>query len=88
MNTDVASAERRLLSAVLVDALRVLYFGRRACQRREVWTWMTDPFGFGPFAFGSLCEALELDAGSVRTLVRHNLEQLGRPLPSTVDRAA
>ena len=85
---EAASAERRLLSAVLVDAMQVLYFGRRASYRREVWEWMTDVFAEGPFAFGTLCETLDLDPGAVRAMARHNLVQLGRPMPSALDRAA
>lgn len=85
---DAAQPERRLLSAVLEDALRVLYFGRRASRRREAWAWMTDDLAEGPFAFAALCETLDLDPDAVRAMVRHNLLQSGRPLPSSLDRAA
>ncbi len=85
---EAASPERRLLGAVLEDAMRVLSLGRRASERREVWEWMTDVFAEGPFAFGTLCETLDLDPGAVRATARAKMLQFGRPLPSSLDRAA
>ncbi|HEV7731162.1 MAG TPA: hypothetical protein VGR62_03325 [Candidatus Binatia bacterium] len=85
---DAARPERQLLSAVLEDAMRVLYFSRRASHRREVWEWMSDDFAEDPFAFVALCETLDLDPGAVRAMARHNMVQRGRPLPSVLDRAA
>jgi hypothetical protein len=84
----VAVAERRLMTAVLLDALRVLYVGRRAGHRREVWEWMTDAFDVGPFAFVTLCESLGLEPNAIRATVRRNLEHRGRPLPPSYERAA
>lgn len=49
---------------------------------------MTDAFAVGPFAFGAVCEALELDPSATRAHVRTEMQHRGRPLPPAFERAA
>jgi hypothetical protein len=85
---ETALAERRVMTAVLLDALRVLYVGRRPGHRRQVWAWMSDAGDVGPFAFVTLCGALGLEPNTIRVTVRRNLAHRGRPLPPSYERAA
>jgi hypothetical protein len=69
----VAPGERRLLRAVLEDALRTILAARHggvgpAHVRRER-AWLTSRDRDDPFAFESICDALDLDAGWIRRLV-------------------
>ena len=65
--------ERRLMLAVLVDAIRILRkSGRCALPTRayRIWAreraWIDTEDRSAPFSFTSVCEALGLDAGYVR----------------------
>ena len=68
----VAPGEHRLLRAVLEDALRTILAARHggvgpAHIRRE-HAWMTSRDRGDPFAFESICDALDLDADWIRRL--------------------
>ena len=56
--TDVP--ERRLLLAVLFDAVRCLQAGTK--QRREVLTWIRGEYASARIPFQALCDGLELEA--------------------------
>lgn len=82
------SPERRLLLAVLADALNVYErhgtarggeAGRRAL---EVERWVASDAMETPFAFVRICEALEIDPGPIRRHVRRiRLARLAGPEP-------
>lgn len=82
------SPERRLLLAVLADALDVCErygsarggeAGRRAL---EVERWVASEAMDTPFAFVRICEALEINPGPVRQYVRRiRLARLAGPEP-------
>jgi hypothetical protein len=59
--TDVP--ERRLLVAVLFDAVRALARGRR--ERAEVMAWIRGAFPTAPIQFDVLCDGLGLEATSL-----------------------
>ena len=56
--TDVP--ERRLLLAVLFDAVRCLQAGTK--QRREVLTWLRGEYASARIPFQALCDGLEIEA--------------------------
>jgi hypothetical protein len=64
------SAERRLLLAVLEDAIRTLLLAKRAAVPVKRLThdlaWIQSTAQNQPFAFESICDALGLDAGYLR----------------------
>lgn len=68
--------ERRLMLAVLIDAIRLISHDfdavpaaeRYAWQRDRAWMQRDDPNT--PFSFVSICNALNLNAGYVRRWVR------------------
>ena len=70
-----ATPERRLLAAVLEDAVRIIRCGpayrRRTWERanayREAIAWVSADRDAWPFCFIAVCEALGFDADSVRT---------------------
>jgi hypothetical protein len=73
--------ERKLMLAVLIDAIRTLETSRYTpWQRQSVRTWQRERAWFQkddrsrPFAFASICDALGLNADYVRRRVL-------RPLP-------
>jgi hypothetical protein len=90
----IVAGERRLMIAVLANALRSLFRdadrpGRGAARRlRQDLGWLTSQDRVDPFAFERICEALGLDASRIRGRV---LEDLGvrtstwRPMPVSGD---
>jgi hypothetical protein len=76
----IVEGERRLMTAVLVHALRSLRQdaerpGRGAARRlHQDLDWLTSSERTGVFCFERICESLSLDADAVR---RRVLEQLG-----------
>jgi len=70
------SGEQRLMLAVLVDAINVLQSwqgGGSARKRRnfaEAAQWVNTPGTSYPFSFDSVCDALELDSGLLRSRLR------------------
>jgi len=63
---EYGSAERRLMAAVLLDALRALRTGTRHGVRLEAFAWVMDDFGDAPFGFVFICQVLGLDQVSLR----------------------
>jgi hypothetical protein len=65
--------EKRLMLALLTDAIEVLMKGRHANDPRrrllfeETVEWFADDDPKWPCSFVNVCEALGLDAGAVRT---------------------
>jgi hypothetical protein len=70
-----STPERRLMVAVLEDAMRELvrpggpWYGARARQRKEVQVWLESDDVAWPFSFVNVCEALDLDPGEVRSFL-------------------
>ncbi len=66
------AAMRRLMLAVLEDALRIFQndadasSGARKRQFDEVEHWLCSPGGNGPFAFDTVCEELGINPGFLR----------------------
>ncbi|HXJ35207.1 MAG TPA: hypothetical protein VMS22_14340 [Candidatus Eisenbacteria bacterium] len=71
--TFVCRGERRLMLAVLEDALRsILRIGRgpwAAAHVREEIDWLVASGRADPFAFESICDALDIDPGWLRRRV-------------------
>jgi hypothetical protein len=61
----VLLGERRLMIAVLADAIRVVNL-RHSPHRRATVAWFESPSRAWPFAFERVCDALALDAATVR----------------------
>ena len=76
------AAVKRLLLAVLEDALRCLqnYADARTPMRRRMWfearAWIADRAGCGPFAFEAICEALGIECSRLRDGIRQWLLHL------------
>ena len=69
-----STPERRLLAAVLQDAVQIIQRGpeyhknrKLADAYRDALAWVAADGDTWPFCFVALCEALGLDADSVRT---------------------
>jgi hypothetical protein len=81
-------AMKRLMLAVLEDALRCLqtYIGsRNPVHRRafgEAESWILDRQAQGPFAFDTICEALEIQPDHLRDGIRQWRMQLSNGLDS------
>jgi hypothetical protein len=83
-----AHAMKRLMLAVLEDALRCLQIyaegcnpaHRQACGEAE--TWILDRRAQGPFAFDTICEALGIQADYLRDGIRRWRVQLSNGLDS------
>ena len=80
--------ERRLMLAVLLDAIRILRKQRPRRRSRRAWyrehAWLTSEERTGPFSFASICDALGLNATYVRRRVLQHgssLERIRHPLP-------
>ena len=58
--------EMRLMAAVLEDAISVLRKRPRSRAGREAREWMLSRDTSYPFSYERICEALDLDADSVR----------------------
>lgn len=77
---NLVEGERRLMTAVLVHALRSLFHdaerpGRGAARRlRQDLRWLTSPERDDLFSFERICELLELNSHRVR---QHVLARLG-----------
>jgi hypothetical protein len=69
--------ERKLMLAVLIDAIRTLsqQFGAARGAHRHAWlqdqAWVSSEDHLTPFSFINICSALGLNAGYVRRLIRH-----------------
>ena len=65
-----ASGERRLMLAVLEDAIRTLLLARRTALPRKrlvsELAWLESRSRAEPFAFESICDVLGIDAGWLR----------------------
>src|SRR5207253_4247412 len=70
--------ELRLMAAVLEDAINILRKRPRSRAGREAREWLNSRDATWPFAFERICDALDLDADSVRGQVNGN----GRPRPA------
>jgi hypothetical protein len=81
-------ATKRLLLAVLEDALRCLQNyaeGRNPAHRKafgEAETWILDRKAQGPFAFETICEALAIQPDHLREGIRQWRTQLANGLDS------
>lgn len=70
------SSEQRLMLAVLVDAINVLRGWQRAGGGRkrrafaEAAQWVNTAGTHYPFSFDSVCDALEIDSGVLRSRLR------------------
>ena len=66
-----ASGERRLMLAVLQDAIRTLLLAKRTGVPRKRLLreieWLQSPDHSEPFAFESICDVLGLDSSYVRS---------------------
>jgi hypothetical protein len=75
VSEDGAEGERRLLLAVLEDGIRTIIKhagatrGRGRNLHREAMTWFSSDAHVDVFAFASICEALEIDPGRLRSRV-------------------
>lgn len=58
--------ELRLMAAVLEDAVNILRKRPRSRAGREAREWITSHDATWPFAYERICEALNLDADSIR----------------------
>lgn len=81
-NSDVPSAgsqvpEKRLLAAVLQRAVTDYLGGEGEIQEgARAWLFDDEPTD-APLTFRFICEALDLDAGSLRNAVQTQMENLG-----------
>jgi hypothetical protein len=72
-----ADGERKLMLAVLIDAIRTLsqQFNAARGIHRHAWlqdqAWVSSEDHATPFSFINICSALGLNAGYVRRLIRH-----------------
>jgi hypothetical protein len=76
------SPEKRLMAAVLEDALDVYYRSdtkRTAGRRQEAyeWIWADDPRW--PFSFRCICDILDLDADAIRSRIVHHPHRIRMP---------
>jgi hypothetical protein len=81
--------ELRLMAAVLEDAVTVVRKRPRSRAGREAREWMASRDANWPFSYERICEALELDADTVRrevgrkNVVRIPVAPLELPLAAT-----
>lgn len=72
LNDQRSEPERRLMAAVLEDAIAALLGGaasassERRTAAREAERWFASDARLGPFAFATICDVLGLDIDSVR----------------------
>ena len=70
------SGEQRLMLAVLADAINVLHSwqgggsARKRCNFAKAAQWVNTPGTSYPFSFDSVCDALEIDSGLLRSRLR------------------
>jgi hypothetical protein len=74
--------ELRLMAAVLEDAINILRKRPRSRAGREAREWLHCHDTSWPFAFERICDALDLDAGSVRRQVSNGAPVARVPMPS------
>ena len=63
--------ELRLMAAVLEDAVNILRKRPRSRAGREAREWLKSTDASWPFAYERICDALDLDADSVRRQVNN-----------------
>jgi len=84
--SDRGQPERRLMLAVLQDALLTLVVhakqtsGKSRQTVQDTWRWFASDSRSHPFAFGAICDVLGLDVGYLRSAVRR--------LQKTADKAS
>jgi hypothetical protein len=72
VGTRALSSEQRLMLAVLADAINVVqeYASSASLRKRnsfeEAWSWIFAKGATSPLSFDNVCEALEMDADSLR----------------------
>lgn len=69
---------KRLMIAVLQEALTTLFGGSAAGERRraavrDARAWFASDNCQSPFAFATICDVLELDAGWIRRMIARRL---------------
>ena len=74
--------ELRLMAAVLEDAINILRKRPRSRAGREAREWLHSRDMTWPFAFERICDALDLDAGSVRRQVTNGSSVMRIPMQS------
>jgi hypothetical protein len=74
--------ELRLMAAVLEDAINIVRKRPRSRAGREAREWLASSDASWPFAFERICEALDLDANSVRRQVAGSRQVLRMPVPA------
>jgi hypothetical protein len=74
--------ELRLMAAVLEDAINILRKRPRSRAGREAREWLASRDASWPFAFERICDALDLDAGSVRRQVANGHHVVKVPIPT------
>lgn len=91
--THPAAPERRLMAAVLEDAVATLTTDQRRCSRRqrrefdETMRWVVDRSDKGwVFSFINVCDSLGLDPAFLRAGLLRKVRQLG-DTPTVISRA-
>lgn len=82
MMANVDTPEKRLMSAVLEDALDVCYrpdTERTGPRQAEAWEWIWSDDPRWPFSFRCICDVLGLDAGAVRGRLLHAPHRIRMP---------
>ena len=74
--------ELRLMAAVLEDAINILRKRPRSRAGREAREWLSSRDTSWPFAFERICDALELDADSVRRRAASATTVVRVPIPA------
>jgi len=80
-SVDLLQPERRLLLAVLEDAIVVLVryagctTGRPVAQVREIETWLEDRDASALYSFENICSVLDFDPNAVRAGLRRLVAQ-------------
>ena len=72
--------ELRLMAAVLEDAINIVRKRPRSRAGREAREWLSSNDASWPFAFERICEALDLDADSVRRQIAGSRPVLRMPI--------
>jgi len=72
--------ELRLMAAVLEDAINIVRKRPRSRAGREAREWLASRDATWPFAYERICEALDLDADSVRRQVSGGRPVLRMPV--------
>lgn len=73
---EAVEPEKRLMLAILTDAVRCYQVGCNAQRRsrihafREAEQWLFSTKGYGPFSFENVCCALDITPGYLRKILR------------------